>query len=163
MFPIMKVSAACLLVMFASLFPAFAQMDIPGNPMVKPKTGGRTAGGTVDPGVTITPGAGNGNLVKHVTHVILHAPRVWTNTSGKTIQAPLIAFEDLEVTAAKGGPVPKMPAAPEKPTLMKAGKIRLLVNQKPAEVALDTLVAEDKVFVEKLSQAIAAKSASKIQ
>lgn len=86
-------------------------------------------------------------------------PRQWKSTDGKSLLGAIIIFEDavLEFEAATPAaareaagkaPPPKMP---DKPTLIREGKIRLLVNQKPVEVPLERLSDEDRKYVEDLN------------
>jgi hypothetical protein len=86
-------------------------------------------------------------------------PRQWKSTDGKSLLGAIIIFEDavLEFEAATPAaareaagkaPPPKMP---DKPTLIREGKIRLLVNQKPVEVPIERLSDEDRKYVEDLN------------
>lgn len=155
-FPVILTAVAII-----CIAPAIAQVEIPANPMVQPKKGSaRSVGGGLNGGISVEPSGGSG-MVRHVTHVILSQPRVWTNQQGRPLQAPLIAYEDLVVESAKGSPLPKMPSPPAKPTLIREGKIRLLVNQKPVEVVLATLSPGDQEYVEIMRDSIAKKSSSK--
>lgn len=156
----MKFPPFLLGIVLLSISQAGAQMEIPSNPRVGPnKNTTRSSGGTLDPGASID-GVKGPAMVKHVTHVLLCQPRVWTNQQGKPVQAPLIAFEDLTAESPKGSPPPKMPAPPVRPTLVKNGKIRLLVNQKPAEVAVASLSAGDQEYVEIIKGEIEKKAAA---
>jgi len=136
---------------------AVAQVDIPRNPVVRPGTAGgfkgRSTGNHVDPGATITEKPEN---VRYVTHVVLFDYRMWSNSEGKPLEAKLIGFEDLVVEAPKGTE-PKMPAPPARPTVIKDGKVRLLVNNKPAIVPMDKLSVGDQEFVKDIDAAIARK------
>lgn len=68
----------------------------------------------------------------------LSAVRDWQDEKGRTVQGKLIAFD------AAG-------AEPEKqPTVVRDGKVRLLVKQKSYELPLNRLVAGDQEFVGKL-------------
>jgi hypothetical protein len=86
-------------------------------------------------------------------------PRQWKSTDGKSLLGAIITFEDSVIEfdaanpaaareAAQKAPAPKMPA---KPTLIREGKIRLLVNQNPVEVPLERLSDEDHKYVEDLN------------
>lgn len=140
----------------ASVVPLWGQVDFPSNPMVGPKKyETRKVGGEVNPGAKMT--EGGTEIVHYVTHIILHEPRIWTNAEGKMVTAGLIAFEDLTAEAARGEPPPKMPAPPERPTVVKEGKIRLLVKGKPMEVVLETLSIADQEFIDRMRVAVAMK------
>ena len=53
-----------------------------------------------------------------------------------------------------------MPAPPTKPTVARGGKVRLLVNQKPVEIALDRLSEADREFIAQLQASLAKKAAA---
>jgi hypothetical protein len=140
-----------------------AQMDIPGNPMVTPATPKkfktRSVGGGVNSGAAVDPGQPILQPVRYVTHMVLHEYRMWSNTEGKPLEAKLIAFEDLVAEAPKGAEEPKFAAPPAKPTVVRSGKVRLLVGKKPVEVALEKLSLADREFVALLEAAITKKAA----
>lgn len=84
--------------------------------------------------------------------------RQWKSNDGRSLLGSLICYEEavLEIDAtnvaaareaAQKAPPAKMP---EKPTLVRDGKIRLLVNNKPVEVPLDRLSDDDRKFAEDL-------------
>ena len=98
--------------------------------------------------------------MRYVTHIILHEYRMWSNTEGKPLEAKLIAFEDLVAEAPKGSAAPVMPAPPAHPTVSRNGKIRLLVKQKPVEIALDRLSLSDREFIDQMKAALAKKAAA---
>lgn len=86
-------------------------------------------------------------------------PRQWKSTDGKSLLGTLITFEESVIEfdatnpaaareAVQKAPAPQMPA---KPTLIREGKIRLLVNQKPVEVPLERLSDEDRKYAEDLN------------
>lgn len=157
-----NIGRTALIVWTGSLAIGAAQVDIPSNPLVGPKKyETRKVGGAVDPGAKIESieqgGKGTG-IQRYVTHVVLFEPRIWTNGDGRTVTATLIAFEDLTAEGPVGGPPPKMPAPPERPTVVKDGKIRLLVNRKPMEMVLTSLVVADQEFIDSMRVAIATKA-----
>lgn len=47
-----------------------------------------------------------------------------------------------------------MPAPPAHPTVTRNGKIRLLVNKKALEIALDTLSQTDREFIDQMAAAL---------
>lgn len=123
---------------------------------------GNTSSGTIS-------AAGNGNattgatirkpetVVRTVTYISLSPARQWTSSEGKPLLAKLIAFEDVTTEEVKTGTAPalqappaqapSMPKLPGKPTVVKDGKVRLLVGQQAFELALDKLSALDRDFI----------------
>ena len=139
--------------------PLAAQTDFPSNPTVGPKKyTTRQTGGGVNPGAEIDSQTTENPNVRYTTHIVLYQNRWWTSAEGKLLEAKLIAFEDQVAEAPKGGAPPKFSAPPAHPTVMRDGKIRLLVNQKPVELALDKLSAQDREFVEQIKAAVAKKA-----
>lgn len=156
----MKLSFMAFLGLLGAL-PLWAQLDIPGNPMVTPKKfTTRPIGGGANPGAVVEPGKATVPKVRYTTHIVLHPYRMWSNTEGKPLEAGLIAFEDLVAEAPKGTAEPVMPEPPANPTLIRDGKIRLLVKQKPVEIALDRLSLADREFVDQMKAALAKKAAA---
>jgi hypothetical protein len=140
---------------------SMAQVDFPANPTVSPKKfstrpigGGVHSGATVDSGKTANPN------VRHITYIVLHDSRMWTSAEGKPLEAKLIAFEDLVVEAPKDSADPVIPAPPAHPTVTREGKIRLLVGEKPVEIALDRLSQSDREFIDQMKVALAKKAAA---
>lgn len=153
-----------LLASFALLgvSPAMAQSSFPANPTVpRGKFKTRALGGGVDPGASIAPGKTEPPKVRHVIHIILHEYRMWSDTEGKPLEAKLLAFGDLVVEAPTGSAEPVMPAPPPHPTVTRDGKVRLLVNQKPVEIALDRLCQADREFIDQIKTALAKKAAAR--
>jgi hypothetical protein len=120
-----------------------AQIDIPANPG---KFDGRSIGGGTSGGVEVIPK--ESPKIRYTTHVILSPSRQWTSSDGKVIEAKLIAFEDLVTDGVQGDAAPEPPAPPKHPTVVRAEKIRLLVNRKPVIVALERFSQADRDFVE---------------
>jgi hypothetical protein len=96
------------------------------------------------------------------SHYSFGESRQWKSTDGRSLVGKMIAFEDavIEVkrptaaearAAAMSAPAPK---PPEKFTLVREGKIRLLVNDKPYEVALERLSKDDRSFVNQVEDAV---------
>ena len=136
-----------------------AQAEIPANPLVTPKKfKTRAVGGGVDRGATVDSGKPLNPSVRYVTHIVLSESRMWTNTEGKPLEAKLIAYEDLVAEAPEGAAEPVMPAPPANPTVTRGGKVRLLVNQKPTEIALERLSVADREFIGQLQAALAKKA-----
>lgn len=141
---------------------SFAQTEIPANPMVTPKKfATRSVGGGVDPGVAVDSTKTENPNVRYVTHIVLYQNRFWTSAEGKPLEAKLIAFEDQIAEAPKGAAAPVMSAPPAHPTVVRDGKVRLLVGQKPVELALERLSEQDKEFVAQIQAAIAKKAGEK--
>lgn len=96
---------------------------------------------------------------KLVSYFSLSDSRQWKSNDGRSLLGSIIAFEEsvIEIDAANPAAAreaaQKAPPAklPEKPTLIRDGKVRLLVNNKPYEVALELLSTEDRKFVEDLN------------
>ncbi len=138
----------------------FGQSDFPANPMVTPKKfTTRPIGGGVNTGAVIDSAKTENPKVRYVTHIVLYENRMWTSTEGKPLEAKLIAFEDLVAEAPKGTAEPVMPAPPANPTVTRGGKVRLLVDKKPVEIALDRLSAQDREFIGQIQAALAKKAA----
>jgi hypothetical protein len=97
--------------------------------------------------------------VRQITYFVLADFRQWTSSDGRPLSGKLIAFEDLVVETPQGSELPSAAVPPEHPTVVAAGKVRLLVNNKPFEVPLERLSQTDRDFVEKLRAAHARKAA----
>lgn len=100
--------------------------------------------------------------VRTTTYIALGDVRQWKSTDGKSLLGKLIAFEDLvsETKAANDAkPVPAAPPVmPDKPTVIRDGKARLLIGVNPVEVPLARLCDEDRKLVEGIQQAVDAKA-----
>ena len=157
----MQIPRVTVVLALLGITPLLAQVEIPANPQVTPKKfKTRAVGGGVNPGATVDAGKSASPGVRYITHVVLSESRLWTNTEGKPLEAKLIAYEDLVAEAPEGTAEPIMPAPPMNPTVTRGGKIRLLVNQKPAEIALDRLSVADREFIGHLQAALAKKAAA---
>jgi hypothetical protein len=97
---------------------------------------------------------------RHITYFVLSESREWTSADGKPITGKLIAFENLVVDMPKGSAQADSPVPPVNPTVISAGKLRLLVNNKPFEVPLERLSQEDREFAENVRAAHAKKAAA---
>ncbi len=101
------------------------------------------------------PAASKATLVSYFS---LSDVRQWKSADGRSLMGSIIAFEDAVVEIDAASPAAareaaeKAPAAslPAKPTLLRDGKVRLLVNNRPFEVQLAALSDEDRKFVEEL-------------
>jgi len=148
-----------LVFLFLVAFPIAAQVV---NPATGKKFDTRTINGS---------GGNNGISINNATkptpptktkltsYFILGEPRQWKSTDGRSLLGAIITFEEsvLEFDAANAAAareaVEKAPPAkmPDKPTLIRDAKIRLLVNKKPVEVPLDRLSQDDRTYVEDLN------------
>ena len=99
-------------------------------------------------------------VVRTVTYISLSPSRQWTSADGKPLVAKLIAFEDVTTEELKGAApaspaaAPTMPTLPGKPTVERDGKVRLLVGQKPFEIAKDKLSPLDRDFVDTIKHGV---------
>jgi hypothetical protein len=91
--------------------------------------------------------------VRYTTHVVLSESRIWTSAEGKPLEAKLLAFEDLVVEKAQGNETPDLPEPPKHPTVVRDGKVRLLIGKKPVELPLARLSQADRDFVERIRRA----------
>lgn len=156
----MKFPSLFLMAAAGFVFPAtlVAQVEIPSNPTVTPKKfATRKVSGGVDPGASVDPGKSSAPVVRNVTHIVLYQERGWTSTEGKTLEAKLIAFEDMVSTSPAAGVAPVMPPPPEHPTVVRDGKVRLLIDRKPVVVALEKLSEADRQLIATLESSLAAK------
>jgi hypothetical protein len=103
--------------------------------------------------------AKSGPVYHTTTYLTLSGPRIWMSSDGKPLLAKLIAYEDM-VVETQGAAQPAPVSAPQlagKPTVVRAGKARLLVSSKPFELALDRLSQADRDFIATVERAVAAK------
>ena len=145
----MKMPAPSLLA-FLVVTPAAHAQVVPANP-TKFKT--RSIGGNTGGDVRVTPRDDGPDMRRFVTYLVLADSRTWTSADGKPVTGKLIAFEDLVVEVPAGSAEPPQPALPEHPTVVRAGKARLLVNNKPFEIPLARLSAPDREFIEAIRAA----------
>jgi len=111
-----------------------------------------TPGGSSTAGIDATPKPAPPK-VREVVRIVLSEHRQFRSTDGKTLSGRVIAFDPP--APAPGQPVP--PADPSqplppgtKPTVVRDGKVRLLVDSKTFEVPLDRLCEDDRRFVEEI-------------
>ena len=118
----------------------------------------RPIGGVTPGGVTVIPrDGGEVPKARYVTYAVLSVSRIWTSTEGKNIQGKLIAFEDMIVEAPKGELAPPSPPPPASPTVIRDGKVRLLVGEKPAVFPITRLIEPDREFIEGVQKAMRKK------
>lgn len=150
---------------------AFAQVVIPATPK---KFGKRTIGGGTSGGIGLLPGNSSSTgakptppsppTVRQVVYFVLGEPRQWTSGDGRTLVGKIIAFEEKVTESSGTSPAVPTPEEMSKsltgtPTVVRDGKIRILVNNKPFEVALTGLSAVDQDYVKVLQQRIKPPSA----
>jgi hypothetical protein len=146
-------------ILFAVAAPLSAQVVLPSTGKKFDTRTINGSGGTTGVSVNNTTKPAPPTKTKLTSYFLLGDPRQWKSTDGKSLLGAIITFEDSVIEfdvenpaaareAAQKAPAPQMPA---KPTLIREGKIRLLVNQKPVEVPLDRLSDEDRKYVEDLN------------
>lgn len=147
------------LILFAMTAPLGAQVVLPTTGRKFDTRTINGSGGTSGVSVNNTTQPAPPTKIRLTSYFILGDPRQWKSTDGKSLLGSIIIFEDAVIEleaatpaaareAATKAPPPKMP---EKPTLIREGKIRLLVNQKPVEVPLERLSNDDRKYVEDLN------------
>lgn len=118
----------------------------------------RPTGGVSTGGVEVLPKDGVApKTARYITHIVLSTNRFWTSPDGKLVEGKLIAFEDMITEAPHGAAPPPNPAPPESPTVVRDGKIRLLIKNKPVLVMLSRFSAGDQEFVEQVRKAYTKK------
>ena len=136
-----------------------AQTVVPANPG---KFTPRPIGGGVSPGVEVIPkDPPKPASARYTTHIVLSDARIWSATDGRTIQGKLIAFEDLVAEVPKGATEPAIPPRPARPTAIRGGKARLMVNQKTFEIELSKLSQPDQDFIRQIESGIEKQAAAK--
>ena len=98
-------------------------------------------------------------MVRTTTYIVLSGARQWTSSEGKPMLAKLIAFEEVttetsskDATAAANA----QPVITQKPTVIRDGKVRFLMDRKAYEVALDKLSPADQDFIKTMKRAVEA-------
>ncbi len=112
--------------------------------------------------IGLAPGTANPKpVVKQISYIALSESRQWTSNDGKTLVGKVIAFEQMEQVLADGQTdSPEAPKLPARPTVIRDGKARLLVQQKPFELPLERLSEADQTFVRQLDEAIGKQAAA---
>lgn len=148
-----------LLVLFAVAMPLSAQVV---NPTTGKKFETRTINGSGgNSGVSINNATKPAppTKTKLTSYFMLGEPRQWKSTDGRSMLGTIITFEESVIEFDAANPaaareaVEKAPPAklPDKPTLIRDGRVRLLVNKKPVEVPLERLSADDRKYVDDLN------------
>ena len=146
----MNTFPAVLLMTALMAGPAATQV-VPAHPdRFKNRPTGNTSTGSFE----LLPKNGDtSNTIRYITYIVLSTDRFWTSTEGKLIQGKLIAFEDMVTEAPKGTAQPPNPTPPESPTIVRDGRIRLLMKNKPVVVPLTRFSKGDLEFVEQVRKA----------
>lgn len=140
---------------------SMAQIATPTTPKNFGKRGINGGTSTGNASVNATPAASEATA-RITSHYSFGELRQWKSADGRSLLGKMIAFEDavIEVkrqtaaeaqAAATAAPAPK---PPEKFTLLREGKIRLLVNNKPFELPLEKLSAEDQAFAKQVEATV---------
>ena len=147
------------LILFAMAAPLSAQVVLPatGSKFNTRTINGSGGSGGVSIGGNTKPAPPT--KTKLTSYFMLGEPRQWKSTDGKSLLGTIITFEESVIEFDAANPaaareaVAKAPPAkmPAKPTLIREGKVRLLVNQKPVEVPMERLSEEDRKYVEDLN------------
>lgn len=154
--------------LFGSLFVlSFQLLNAQVVPTTPTKFGKRGVGALTDGGGSATMGLSPNTTqpkptVREISYITLSDSRQWTSSDGKAIIGKLIAYEQTEQTlpANQGTTTTAAPVLPARPTLIRQGQVRLLVQQKAFELPLDRLSQADRDFIQALDAAIAQKAAS---
>lgn len=95
-------------------------------------------------------------LIRTITYITLSGARQWTSTEGKPMLAKLIAFEDVTTESKSAPTATSQSPITGKPTVVRDGKVRFLMDNKAYEVALDKLSQADQEFVRTIKRAVEA-------
>jgi hypothetical protein len=145
--------------LFSALISGLAVAQV--TPAHPDKFTNRTTGGSTSGGVEVLPRDGGApKAIRYITHIVLSTNRLWTSPEGKIVEGKLIAFEDMHTEAPKGVEPPPTTVPPESPTVVRDGKIRLLIQNKAVVTALSRFSAQDQEFVEQVRKAYVKKPSS---
>ena len=154
-------AAVCVFLGLSAMLPA---QVVPTTPTKFGQRGlGSNTSGNGSASLGLSPAATQPKpVVKQISYLSLSESRQWTSNDGKSLIGKLIAFEQMEEVLAEGQPsATTAPALPTRPTVIRDGKARLLVAQKPFELALERLSEADQAFVRQVDAAIAKQAAAK--
>jgi hypothetical protein len=154
----MKRQTGIFLVLTTAALAQIATPTTPGD-FVKRGISGGSSTGNASINVTPPPAEATARITSHYSFGEM---RQWRSADGRSLLGKMIAFEDavIEVkrkTAAEAQSAAMATAAPKPPekfTLLRNGKIRLLVNNKPFEVPLDKLSVEDQAFAKQVEATV---------
>lgn len=139
------------------------------TPAVKIKPGllpdNVTNGGVTNGGFSITAPAApqKKTVITETTYVSLSDFRQWTSTDGKALVGRLLAFEQNTVTVTSATTSDAKPVLPAQITVVRDGKVRLLVQTKAYELPLERLCEADRVLIEKIRSAIASQNKEELE
>ncbi len=148
--------------LFVGLAVSASAQVVPTTPT---KFGQRSMGsntsGNGTASIGLAPGSVNPKpVVKQISYISLSESRQWISNDGKSLIGKLIAFEQTEEVLAEGQAAStEAPKLPARPTVIRDGKARLLIQQKPYELPLERLSEDDQEFVRNLDAAIAKQAA----
>jgi len=146
----------CAATLSALLFfpAAVLAQAVPTTPTkfdIKPITGPTSSAGATITSKSTAP------MVRQTIYLTLSPLRQWTSSDGKTLMGKLIAWEE-SVTTTPGAPPPVAEKLlTEKPTVLKDGKARLLIENKAYELPLSRLDAESQKFIQQLHTQLSTK------
>lgn len=135
---------------------AYSQVAVPTTPRSFKTRGVGDATNTAN--VNVTPAPTPPTVIRSVTYYSVSQPRQWTSTDGKTLVGKLILFEEHVAETLKGSnnaPAPAPTALPASPTVVRDGKARLLINNRPFELPLDRLSKPDQDFIATVKNGLA--------
>jgi hypothetical protein len=98
-------------------------------------------------------------VVQQIIYIVISEARQWTSSDGKVLQGKLIAFEQTTETITDASPITSAkPFTPPQITVVRDGKARLLIGNKPFEIPLERLSEPDRELIEKTRVGIAAQT-----
>jgi hypothetical protein len=140
------------LVLAASTWPVYGQSVSGGGPRSLDRDA--IPGGSAGAEIKRPPAP----VRRATTYITLSPERIWKNQEGKEVTGKLIAHEDIVVEVAPGQEaVAAKPAG--RPTVIKDGKVRLLVAKRPTAVALDQLSSGDQEEIRRIEKSISPSTA----
>jgi hypothetical protein len=148
-----------LFILFAVAVPLSAQVILPSTGRKFETRTINGSGGNSGVSVNNATKPAPPTKTKLTSYFMLGEPRQWQSTDGRSLLGTIITFEESVIEFDAANPaaareaVAKAPPAkmPAKPTLIRTGKIRVLVNQNPVEVPLERLSDADRKYVEDLN------------
>ena len=156
--------ALILIALTGQVLPVAAQV-IPSTPS---QFGKRSTGLLSESGgsssVGLRPGkAQSQTIVRQINYIALSESRQFTSNDGRTLIGKVIAWEQTEqqLTPGQDPALQPAPALPAQPTVLREGKVRLLVRQQPFEVAVERLAPADQKFIHQIQAAIQRASSPK--
>lgn len=147
------------LFMFAVAVPLSAQVINPTNGKKFETRDLNGSGGSGGVSINAATKPASPTKTKLTSYFFLGDQRQWKSKDGRSLLGAIIAFEDSVIEFDAANPaaareaVEKAPPAklPDKPTLIREGKVRLMVNKKPVEVSMELLSEDDRKYVDELN------------